>query len=72
MASKELLLKNLKTRGFEPYYCETREEGIKKVLELIPETASVGWGGSMTIDALGIKGLLKERGNKNYFLFLTF
>ena len=27
---------NLKKRHFDAYYCSTREEGIAKVLELIP------------------------------------
>lgn len=59
----EKLLKNLEKRYFEAYYFETKEEAIKKILELIPSDASCSWGGSSTIDSLGIKDMLRERKN---------
>lgn len=49
-----VLLKNLKKRHFDAYYCETREEALKKALELIPEGASVGWGGAMSAEQIGL------------------
>lgn len=55
---------NLKKRYFDAYYCSTREEGIAKVLELIPAEDVVSWGGTLTVDELGIKQLLAERGQK--------
>lgn len=51
-------LNNLK-RTFLPHYCQTTEEAIAKVLELIPKDAKVGIGGSMTIANMGIPNLLK-------------
>ena len=45
----------LNKRYFEAYYCSDREEGLKKVLELIPGEHTVSWGGTMTVDELGIK-----------------
>lgn len=60
----EKLLENLRKRHFDPYYFDTREEAIEKIMELIPKEASCSWGGSVTIDSLGIKEMLKERGNK--------
>lgn len=54
----------LKNRHFEAYYCDTREAAIKQVLELIPEDHVVSWGGAETIDQLGIKALVKEKGNE--------
>ena len=57
-------LNNLKKRTFLPHYCQTTEEAIAKVLELIPKDAKVGIGGSMTIANMGIPNLLKNRGNQ--------
>ena len=37
----------------EGYYAESKEEALKKALELIPEGSSVGWGGSMSIKERG-------------------
>lgn len=54
----------LNKRHFDAYYFSTREEAIAKVMELIPEDDVVSWGGATTVDELGIKGLLAERGQK--------
>ncbi len=56
----ETIVRNLKKRHFEAYFCETAEEAVKKALELIPEGASVSWGGSMTIRDMGLTKALKE------------
>ncbi|MGE5629052.1 MAG: lactate utilization protein [Solirubrobacterales bacterium] len=58
------VVESLKKRHFQAYYCETKEDAIKKVLELIPENHVVSWGGSETIDQLGIKALVKDMGNE--------
>ena len=50
----QLLVKNLQTRHFEAYYCDNREEALKKALELIPEGASVGWGGAHSAEQIGL------------------
>ena len=55
---------NLNKRHFDAYYCSTREEAVAKVLELIPLEDVVSWGGTLTVDELGIKQLLAERGQK--------
>lgn len=39
----------------EGFYAETKEAALKKALELIPEGASVAWGGSMSIQEIGLK-----------------
>lgn len=49
-----ILVKNLKSRHFDAYYCATKEEALKKALELIPEGASVGWGGAMSCQQIGL------------------
>ena len=49
-----LLVKNLQRRHFDAYYCSTKEEALEKVISLIPVGASVGWGGSMTCQQIGL------------------
>lgn len=58
----QVLVKNLQNRHFEAYYCSNREEALKKALELIPEGASVGWGGAITCEQIGLMEAL-HRGN---------
>ena len=49
-----ILVKNLKSRHFDAYYCDNREEALKKALELIPEGSSVGWGGALSAEQIGL------------------
>lgn len=57
------LVKSLKKRHFDAYYCSDRAEALKLAMELIPPEHSVSWGGSYTVDELGLKEALAERGN---------
>lgn len=50
----QVLLKNLKSRHFDAYYCETKEAALEKALELIPQECSVGWGGAMSAQQIGL------------------
>lgn len=56
------LIKNLNSRGFDAWYCNTGEEALRKALELIPEGAVVGWGSSKTAEQIGLKDAVR-RGN---------
>lgn len=47
-------LKNLRSRHFDAYYCETREDALCQALSLIPEGASVGWGGCASAEEIGL------------------
>ena len=60
----EILVKNLKARHFDAWYCESKEEALAKALELIPEGSSVGWGGAMSAQQIGLMAALHE-GNFN-------
>ena len=60
----ETMSKELARRGHVPFYCETAEEALAKVLELIPEGASVGIPGTVTIRELGAVDALVARGNR--------
>lgn len=55
------VIKNLAKRNMEAYYCATKEEALQKALELIPETDVVTWGGSVTIEEIGLLAAVKER-----------
>lgn len=55
-----LLVKNLKSRLFDAYYCADREEALEKALELIPEGAVVGWGGCMSAEQIGLVDAVKQ------------
>lgn len=48
------IIKNLKKRRMEGFYCATKEEAVKKALELMPAGSSIGWGGSMTLEEVGL------------------
>lgn len=50
----QILVKNLQSRHFEAYYCDNREEALKKALELIPEGSTVGWGGAHSAEQIGL------------------
>lgn len=50
----ELLVKNLRSHHYEAYFCETKEEALEKALELIPKGATVGWGGAMSAQQIGL------------------
>ena len=48
------VIKKMAVRQIEGYYCPDKEAALKKALELIPEGASVGWGGSVTMSEIGL------------------
>ena len=52
------LVRNFKNRHFEAFYCATKEEALSKALELIPEGASVGWGGATSAMQIGLMDAL--------------
>ena len=49
-----VLLKNLKSRHFDAYYCETKQEALEMALSLIPKGTTVGWGGAMSAQQIGL------------------
>ena len=60
----KILVKNLQSRHFDAYHCATKEEALKKALELIPKGASVGWGGALSAQEIGLMDALNA-GNYN-------
>ena len=59
-----ILVKNFQNRHFEAHYCATKEEALAKALELIPEGATIGWGGCLTAGQMGLMDALHQ-GNYN-------
>ena len=55
------VIKNLEKRNMEGFYCETKEEAKEKVLSLIAQDATVGWGGTFSVEEVGIKEALKDK-----------
>lgn len=62
----KILVKNLKSRHFDAYYCASKDEALKKALELIPDGASVGWGGAMSAQQIGLMDAI-HAGNYHAF-----
>ena len=56
----EILVKNLKARHFDAWYCDTKEEALTKALELIPEGSTVGWGGALSAQQIGLMDALNQ------------
>ena len=52
----------LRRRHFDAWYCADAAEALNKIQELIPADAVVSWGGSVTVDELGLKAALRSRG----------
>ncbi|MGM9550052.1 MAG: lactate utilization protein [Faecousia sp.] len=50
----QVLLKNLRSRHFEACYCADKSEALEKALEWIPCGASVGWGGALSAQQIGL------------------
>ena len=60
----ETIIKKLESRNMEGYYCETKEEAKAKFMELVgTETKSISYGGSVTVDELGLKEALEAAGH---------
>jgi len=61
----ESIIKKLQLRKMEGYYCPDTESAKAKILELIGEgSRSVSYGGSMTIDDMGVKDDIVSAGHK--------
>ena len=48
------IIKNLTKRQMEGFYCPDIKSALNKALELIPKASSIGWGGSVTIEQIGL------------------
>lgn len=54
----QILVKNLKNRHFDAYYCADKASALEKALELIPKGVTVGWGGALSAQQIGLMAAL--------------
>ena len=59
------VIKGLESRNMTGYYAATKEDALKKALELIPEGSSVTMGGAMSAHEIGLVEAVKK-GNYNF------
>lgn len=50
----EILVKNLKSRHFDAYYCTDKESALEKALEFISKDQTVSWGGCESAAEIGL------------------
>lgn len=50
----EKIIKNLEKRFFSAYFVETKQDALKKAIELISKDDVVSWGGSMSVVEIGL------------------
>lgn len=60
------VVKNLESRNMEAYFVKTKEEALKKALELIPEGSSISWGGTASAKEIGLLDAVHERNYEVY------
>lgn len=54
------IIKNLEKRQIEGYYCSDKKSAMQKALELIPKGSSIGFGGSITLEEIGLMDAIKS------------
>ena len=57
------LLSNFEKRNINSYFVTNADEAIRAALQLIPPESRIGFGGSVTLEQIGILDLLRERGD---------
>ena len=55
---------NLKKRGFDVFLAETKEQAFERVMSDAAKAQSVGWGGSESVKALGVREKLIDAGKE--------
>lgn len=54
----------LKKRHFDAVFCKTKEEALRKALDYISNEDIVAWGGSVTLEEIGLTEYLENNGYK--------
>jgi len=54
------IIKNLEKRQIEAYYCKDKASALEKALKLIPKGSTIGWGGSVTLNEIGLIDAVKN------------
>lgn len=56
-----VVVEKFRSRGFEACYVRTKEEALAQALQWIPENALVGWGGSLSVEEIGLLDAVRGR-----------
>lgn len=62
----EIILEQLQNRGFHAEKYTDKKQVRERLLTLIPSTAKIGFGGSKSVESLGVIDSLISRGNTVY------
>ncbi len=60
------VIKGLVSRNMTGYYAENKEAALKIALDMIPENATIAWGGSASVSEIGLKDAVLQG---NYHLY---
>lgn len=60
------LIEKFNLRGIEGYYCESKEEAVAMAKRFLTPDCSISWGGSMTLNEIG---LLDELSESDYVIY---
>ncbi len=52
------VIRELTSRNITGYFAQNKDEALKIALDLIPEGSSIGWGGSASVQEIGLKDAL--------------
>lgn len=55
-----IVARNFNKRGFEATYCPTVEKALEQAVSYIPPDHVVSWGGSVSIDEIGLRPYVAE------------
>jgi hypothetical protein len=63
-------IKALKANRIPAFFCPNKQEGKNKILEMIPEGSSIGIGGSISLEQLGLIEAISREGITIYNPFI--
>lgn len=58
------IIKSLEKRHFNAFYCNDKHEALEKALSLISKEETISWGGSVSVQQIGLINYLEENGYK--------
>ncbi|MBN2423304.1 lactate utilization protein [Candidatus Woesearchaeota archaeon] len=69
----EKTIESLKKNKINAYFAEIKEEALKLALSLIPENSSIGFGGSMSVEQIGlVRELFARHKNQKCSLYYPY
>lgn len=71
MGNLETVANILSNNGFDVHMAGNARDAVSAVMDLIPEGASVGFGGSVTVRDLGLYDALKQKGHPVYWHWMA-